>query len=93
MSTTTEKDVESLVAEMKQLRGDFAKLGELLQKTIRHAGEEAAREAAAAGERAWTGAKVKADEFAQSVQEEPLLYTAGAFGIGMLLGILFGSRR
>ena len=90
---STEKDIDLLIAELKQLRSEFGKLGEILQDTARSAGEDAMRKASAARDRVMDEARDRADDFAQSVRKEPLLFTAGAFGIGILLGLLFGGRR
>jgi hypothetical protein len=57
MTTDTNKDTDALIAELKQLRADFAKLGELLQATARHASEDAMQRAKASGEKAWNEAR------------------------------------
>jgi ElaB/YqjD/DUF883 family membrane-anchored ribosome-binding protein len=93
MSTTTEADFRALAAEMKQLREDFTKMAELLQTTVRHAGDDALREAAAAGERTWKEARHRAEDLVGKIEERPVASTVVAFGIGMLLGLLFGNRR
>jgi ElaB/YqjD/DUF883 family membrane-anchored ribosome-binding protein len=93
MTNDTNKDVEALTAELKQLRADFARLGDVLQSTLRHAGKNAAAEASAAGEKVWSDAKVKADEMAKAIQGEPFAFTFGAFAAGLLLGWIFSSRR
>jgi len=88
-----EMDVEALTEEVKRLRADFGKITDLLKTTAGHAGEEAASQARAAGERAWTGAKSTADELLQRIESRPVSSTAIAFGIGILFGMLFGGRR
>lgn len=88
-----ESDVEALSEEIKRLRADLTKLAEVLRTTAEHAGAEAADQARAAGERAWTGAKSKADELVQRIEEKPVSSTAIAFGVGMLFGLLFNGRR
>lgn len=93
MSTTTEADFKALAAEMKQLREDFTKMAELLQATARHASDDALRQATAAGERTWKEAKNRAEDLIGKIEERPVASTAAAFGIGMLLGLLFSSRR
>ena len=91
--TDTSKDIEALTAELKQLRSDFARLGDVLQSTVKHAGQSAAAEATARGEQIWGDAKVKADEVAKAIQGEPFAFTFGAFAAGLLLGWIFSSRR
>jgi ElaB/YqjD/DUF883 family membrane-anchored ribosome-binding protein len=88
-----ETDVQLLTEEVKRLRADFAKLADVLRTTAEHAGEEAAVQARAAGERAWTGAKSKADDLIQRIEDRPVTSTAIAFGIGMLFALLFFGRR
>lgn len=93
MNEKIETDVEALTDEVKRLRADFAKLAELLRTTAEHAGEEAAEQARAAGERAWTGAKTTADELVQRIESRPVSSTAIAFGVGIFFGLLFAGRR
>lgn len=93
MNEKIETDVEALTEEVKRLRADFAKIADLLRQTAEHAGEEAATQARAAGERAWSGAKSTADELLQRIEAKPVQSTAIAFGIGILFGLLFGGRR
>jgi ElaB/YqjD/DUF883 family membrane-anchored ribosome-binding protein len=68
------------------------KLADVLKTTASHAGEEAANQARAAGEKAWSGAKTQADELIQRIEDRPLHSTAVAFGVGLVLGLLFGRR-
>jgi ElaB/YqjD/DUF883 family membrane-anchored ribosome-binding protein len=93
MSTATENDVAALAAEMKQLRGDFVKIAELLQSTLRDAGSDAMDRARATGEKAWSDAKAKTDDIVQLIENRPVASTAAAFGIGMLLGMLMHGRK
>ena len=86
-------DVEALTEEVKRLRADFTKIAELLKRTAEHAGEEAAVQARAAGERAWTGAKTTADELLQRIEARPVSSTAIAFGVGLIFGMLFSGHR
>lgn len=94
MNEKIETDVNALSDEVKKLRADFVKLADVLRTTASHAGEEAASQARAAGEKAWSGAKSQADEWVQKIEEKPLSATAVAFGVGLLFGLLFaGGRR
>jgi ElaB/YqjD/DUF883 family membrane-anchored ribosome-binding protein len=93
MTSETNKDTEALVAELKQLRADFAKLGELLQTTARHAGEDAMQRARESGEKAWADARSGAEDVIEKIEENPVSAAGIAFGVGMLLGLIFGSRR
>jgi ElaB/YqjD/DUF883 family membrane-anchored ribosome-binding protein len=93
MNEKIESDVEALSEEVKRLRADLAKLADVLRTTAEHAGEEAAEQARAAGERAWNGAKGKADELVQRIESRPVSSTAIAFGVGIFFGLLFSGRR
>jgi ElaB/YqjD/DUF883 family membrane-anchored ribosome-binding protein len=93
MSTATENDVTALAAEMKQLRNDFKKIAEILQATVRDAGNDAMQQARARGEEAWTQARAKTDDIVQLIENRPVASTAAAFGIGMLLGMLMHGRK
>jgi ElaB/YqjD/DUF883 family membrane-anchored ribosome-binding protein len=91
--STTEADVRALSDELKQLRAEFTKLGQLLESTARNAGNEAAQAARATGERAWSEVKKSADDLAQRIESRPVTAAATAFGIGVVLGLLFGGRH
>jgi len=93
MTADTNKDTDALIAELKQLRADFAKLGDLLQQTARHAGEDALERARATGEKAWADARSNAEDVIQRIEENPVSSAGIAFGIGILLGLIFGGRR
>jgi ElaB/YqjD/DUF883 family membrane-anchored ribosome-binding protein len=88
----TEKNVESLVGEFKQLRTEFARIAALLEQTARSAGAEAATRARAAGDRVWAETQSGADQVAEKIKEQPLASAGVAFGIGVLLGLIFGRR-
>ena len=89
----TEADVQALSGELRQLRAEFVRLGQLLEATARNAGNEAAQAARATGEKAWSEVKRGADELTQRIESRPVTAAATAFGIGMVLGLLFGGRR
>lgn len=91
--SATESDVQALSDELKQLRAEFTKLGQLLESAARNAGSEAAQAARATGERAWSEVKRSADDLTQRIEARPVTSAATAFGIGVVLGLLFGSRR
>lgn len=93
MTSDTSKDTDALIAELKQLRADFAKLGELLQATARHAGEDALQRAKAGGEKAWSEARSGAEDVIQKIEQNPVSAAGIAFGVGVLLGLIFGGRR
>lgn len=90
--SATESDVQALSGELKHLRAEFARLGQLLESTARNAGNEAAQAARATGERAWNEVKKGADDLASRIESRPVTAAATAFGIGVVLGLLFGRR-
>ena len=93
MTTDTNRDTDALIAELKQLRAEFAKLGELLQATARHAGEDAIQRARAGGEKAWSEARSSAEDVIGKIEQNPVSSAGIAFGVGILLGLIFGGRR
>jgi ElaB/YqjD/DUF883 family membrane-anchored ribosome-binding protein len=93
MDKTVEADVEALTEEVKQLRAAIDKIVGLLGQTARHGGDEAYRQAREAGERAWTEARNTADDVVHKIEAKPVQSALAAFGIGLILGLLFGSRR
>ncbi|HVU21786.1 MAG TPA: hypothetical protein VHE09_13725 [Rhizomicrobium sp.] len=88
----TEDNVEALTSEFKQLRTEFARIASLLEQTARSAGAEAAQRARAAGDRVWAETQSGADQVAERIKEQPLASAGIAFGIGILLGLIFGRR-
>jgi ElaB/YqjD/DUF883 family membrane-anchored ribosome-binding protein len=88
----TEDNVEALTSEFKQLRTEFARIASLLEQTARSAGAEAAQRARAAGDRVWAETQSGADQVAERITEQPLASAGIAFGIGILLGLIFGRR-
>lgn len=93
MSNGTSADIQALQAEMSQLRTDFAKLSETLRDVVRHGGEEAAAKARESGERVWAEAKKNARSVSQEIEEKPITAAVAAFSVGVILGMLFNSRR
>ncbi|HEY3638985.1 MAG TPA: hypothetical protein VGK90_12625 [Rhizomicrobium sp.] len=90
--SATESEVQALSDELKQLRSEFVRLGQLLESTARTAGTEAAQAARATGEKAWGEVRRSADELAGRIEGRPITSAAVAFGIGVILGLLFGRR-
>jgi len=89
----TETNVDALAGEFKQLRTEFARIAQLLEQTARSAGAEAAARARAAGDYVWSETQSTADHVAEKIKEQPLASAGVAFGIGVLLGLIFGGRR
>jgi len=91
--SATESDVRALSDELKQLREEFTRIARLLESAARNAGNEAAEAARATGERAWNEVRRGADELTSRIEARPVTSAATAFGIGIILGLLFGGRR
>lgn len=89
----TESNVDALAGEFKQLRTEFARIAALMEQTARSAGAEAANRARAAGDYVWSETQSHADDVAQRIKEQPLASAGIAFGVGLLLGVVFGGRR
>ena len=93
MNDKPDADLEALAAEVKNLREDFGRVGKVLEELVRHRGNAAAAEATRRAERAWDEVSQKAETAAQTMEQNPLATLAGAFGLGMVLGMLFSGRR
>jgi ElaB/YqjD/DUF883 family membrane-anchored ribosome-binding protein len=91
--SATESDVRALSDELKQLREEFTRIARLLESAAKNAGNEAAQAARATGERAWSEVRRGADELQSRIEARPVTSAATAFGIGIVLGLLFGGRR
>ena len=92
MNDSTEADVQALMAEMKVLRADFAKIGEILKDAARHGSAEAADRLREATERGWSEAKIRAKGLIDEIEERPVQSAMVIFGIGVVLGMLVGRR-
>ncbi len=92
MSNTT-ADIEALQAEIKQLRSDLSRLSDTIGDVIRHGGSEAVNRARESGERIWGEAKKRAAGVSEEIEEKPVAAAAIAFGLGIVLGMLFSGKR
>jgi ElaB/YqjD/DUF883 family membrane-anchored ribosome-binding protein len=92
MDRPIEADVQALAEEVKQLRAQLDKIVGLLGQTARHGGEETYRQAREAGEKAWGEAKTYADDITHRIEAKPVQSALAAFGIGMIIGLIFGRR-
>jgi ElaB/YqjD/DUF883 family membrane-anchored ribosome-binding protein len=93
MSEPRDPDVQALTGEIKTLREDFVRIARTLEDLVRNKGAAAAAEATQSAERAWDGVGRTAQSATKTMEENPLATLAGAFGLGLMLGILFGGRR
>ena len=93
MSEATNDDIQSLRAELKNLRDDFTKIGDILKESARTRGAEAADRLRAHAERGWSEAKNTAQTVLEELEERPLGAAMVVFAAGMLFGLLIGGRR
>src|SRR3954467_10801192 len=89
----SDADLQSLRAEFKNLRDDFAKIGDILKDVARNRGAEAADRIRSTAERGWTEARSTAQNVLEEMEERPLGTAMVVFVAGMLFGLLLGSRR
>lgn len=93
MTTGTDADIKALQAEIKELRADFAKVTETLRDLVRHGGAEAGAKARESGEKLWDEARKHVLGVTHEIEEKPMTAAVTAFGIGVVLGMLFCGRR
>jgi ElaB/YqjD/DUF883 family membrane-anchored ribosome-binding protein len=93
MTSATEKDFDTLLKELNKLREDMSNLSDVVQQTVRHAGDDVLNEARARGQKAWAKAEDHAETVMDQIEENPLQAALIAFAIGAFLGFLFGGRR
>src|SRR4051794_14095223 len=92
MSDTTEANMQALQAELKVLRADFARIGELVKDTARHGSADAAERLREPAERGWTEAQRTAQSLMKKREERPMGGALPFFGRGVLLGLLLAQR-
>ena len=93
MNSEVDADIQTLVAELKQLRDDFLKLGETLKGTAQHTGAAAADTIQDQGERLYAEARSRARQVAAKVEADPITSALTALGIGFVIGWMFSGRR
>jgi ElaB/YqjD/DUF883 family membrane-anchored ribosome-binding protein len=92
MSQTTEADIQALMNEMKNLRSDFVKIGEILKDAARHGSADAADRVREQAERGWSTARSKAQTLVDEMEERPFGTAMVVFIAGLLLGLIVGRR-
>jgi len=92
MSETSDADVQALAGQIKSLREDFARVGRVVEEMVRRRGSAAMADAAQTAEKAWDEMGEVGAAAVKTMEQNPLATLAGAFGLGLLLGLLFGRR-
>ena len=92
-SSSSDDDIQSLKAELKKLRDDFASIGDILKDVARNRGAEAADRIRSTAERGWSEAKSTAQNVLEEMEERPLGTAMVVFVAGMLFGLMLGGRR
>ena len=90
---SNDADIQSLRAEFRKLRDDFAKIGDILKDVARNRGAEAADRIRTTAERGWSEARSTAQNVLEEMEERPVGTAMVVFAAGMLFGLLLGSRR
>ena len=93
MTNGTDADIAVLRTEVAQLRTDLAKISDALRDLVRHGGAEAMEKLEQSGENVREEIKRKAQSVAHEIEERPIASALAAFGVGMILGMLFHGRR
>ena len=92
MADKQDSDVQALLAEIKHLREDFARMGTVVEDLVRHRAGAAADDVGRRAEHAWDEVSKTAEGAAQAMEQNPVATVGGAFGIGLLIGMLFSRR-
>lgn len=85
-------DVKKLSDDVGDLKAGFSKIADTLSELVRQRGQEAAARVERAAEDTWADAKEKFEGVKQKIHEEPVVAVGVAFGVGLLVGLLFGRR-
>jgi ElaB/YqjD/DUF883 family membrane-anchored ribosome-binding protein len=93
MQMANEEDAAKISEEVSGLRAELAKFAETVGEFIRTRGQDAAAKIQGTAEETWIEAKEKLDCVKKKIHDEPVAATAVAFGIGLLIGLIFASRR
>lgn len=93
MADTTADDLKTLRAEMANLRADLGRITETLRDVAKHGREEAVDKATAAAEKLQDEIGKRTQRLTQEIEQKPLTAVFTAFGLGILLGTIFGGRR
>jgi ElaB/YqjD/DUF883 family membrane-anchored ribosome-binding protein len=93
MTSATDADMQALLAELRNLRTDFAKVGDTLQDMAAHGTAETRDKIKGSAQKVWGKAKKQVEDVTEEIEANPVPAAFIAFGIGAVLGMLFSGRR
>ncbi len=86
------EDVKKLSDDVSELKAGFSRIAETLAELVRQRGQEARARFESTAEDTWSEAKEQYEGVKQKIHEDPMTAVIAAFGIGLLVGLLFGRR-
>ncbi|MFO1186947.1 MAG: hypothetical protein U1E87_05555 [Alphaproteobacteria bacterium] len=91
--SATDADLKALRAELAQLRKDFSRIAETLEHTARHGGEEVMSHVRESAEDLRDEAAKAVRGVREEFEHKPISSLVTIFAVGVILGLLFSSRR
>lgn len=86
-------DVDQLRSELRNLREDFTRIGDILKESARTRGAEAADRIRESAERRWSDAKTTAQSVMDELEDRPIGTAVAVFVAGILFGMMLGGGR
>jgi ElaB/YqjD/DUF883 family membrane-anchored ribosome-binding protein len=93
MADSTAEDLNTLRAELANLRADLGRVSDTLKDVVKHGREEAVGKATEAMEKLQDEIGRRTERLSREIEQNPLTAVFTAFGLGVLLGLFFGGRR
>jgi ElaB/YqjD/DUF883 family membrane-anchored ribosome-binding protein len=87
------EDTSKISEEVSGLKAEISRIAETVADFVRTRGADAASHFSDTAQEGWTEAKKKIDCVNKKIHEEPVTACAVAFGIGLVLGLIFSGRR
>ena len=93
MAASTETDLATLQADIKQLRDDFAKMTTDVGVLASNGYTQASGKAQVSAEKLWGEVRRQAQNVTQEIEERPFASALASFATGLMLGLLLNTRR
>ena len=93
MAASMETDLATLQADIKQLRADFAKMATDMRDIANSRVTQAGGKAQASAEKVWDEVRRQTQTVTQEIEERPFASALVSFATGLVLGVLFNTRR